>query len=76
MTLAKKANEASGGGDPVILRTLAAVYAEAGDFASAAATARKAIELSEARAPGSALASQLRRELQLYESGQRFRNGP
>jgi tetratricopeptide (TPR) repeat protein len=76
LALAKKANETSGGGDPVFLRTLAAAYAEVGDFANAAATARKAIELSDAHSPGSALARQLRRELQLYEAGQRFRSGP
>jgi len=76
LTLAKMANESSGAGDPVILRTLAAAYAEVGDFASATTTAQNAIELCEARSRGSALASQLRRELQLYESGQRFRSGP
>jgi tetratricopeptide (TPR) repeat protein len=76
LTLAKKANETSGGGDPVFLRTLAAAYAEVGDFANATATARKAIELSDAHSSGSALARQLRRELQLYEAGQRFRSGP
>ena len=76
LALAKKANETSGGGDPVFLRTLAAAYAEVGDFANAAATARKAIGLSEAHSQGSALARQLHRELQLYEAGQRFRGGP
>jgi tetratricopeptide (TPR) repeat protein len=76
LTLAKDANKATGCGNPVFLRTLAAAYAEVGDFTNAAETARKAIALSEARSPGSAFAGQLRRELQLYESGRSFGSSP
>jgi tetratricopeptide (TPR) repeat protein len=76
LALAKSATEASSGGDPVYLRTLAAAYAEVGDFTSAAATAEKAIEMSEAHSKGSALTGQLRRELQIYEAGHRFGTRP
>jgi len=69
------ATQASGGNDPIVLDTLAAAYAEAGDFSAAVQTAKKALQLAEAQS-NAALAAALRRELQLYEAGQSFREGP
>jgi tetratricopeptide (TPR) repeat protein len=65
--LAAKASEATGGANPVILRTLAAAYAQAGRFPEAAQTAQKALHLAEAQSVTS-LADALRREIKLYEA--------
>ena len=73
LALATKASQATGGNNPMILRTLAAAYAEAGQFPDAVTTARKALQLSEAQS-NTALAEELRREIQLYEAGRRFEN--
>jgi len=73
--LATQASQASGGNDPLTLDTLAAAYAEVGDFSKAVQTAKKALQLAEAQ-PNTALAAALRRELQLYEVGQSFHEGP
>ena len=52
--LARRAQQASGGKDPDVLDTLAAAYAEAGQFPNALATAGKAhrFEYPAASAPG------------------------
>ena len=69
--LAEQANQNSGGGDPIILRTLAAAYAEAGRFDDAVRTAQKAIVL--ARATGqSGLVEQLDAQLNLYAAKHPF----
>ena len=47
--LAQRANQLSGGQDAMILRTLAAAYAEAGRFAEAITTAQRALELATAQ---------------------------
>jgi protein O-mannosyl-transferase len=66
--LARLANENTGGENPFILHTLAAAFAEAGQFADAARTVRKAIAL--ARAAGQQdVAAQLNGELNRYEKG-------
>jgi protein O-mannosyl-transferase len=66
--LARRANELSGGGNPLILHTLAAAFAETGKFSDAIRTAQKAIDL--ARAAGQQdLAAQLNGELRRYEAG-------
>jgi Flp pilus assembly protein TadD len=63
--LAQQANQLAGGENPVILRTLAAAYAEAGRFSDARQSAQKAMTL--ARAAGqSDLMEQLNDELKLY----------
>jgi tetratricopeptide (TPR) repeat protein len=46
VALMEKANQLSSGKDPKVLRTLAAAYAEAGQFDDAIATAQKAIALA------------------------------
>lgn len=68
MKLAQHAAEISGGQDPAILDTLAAAYAEAGRYADAAATARRAQGLAvEQHNPS--LAEMLRTRVTLYEGG-------
>jgi len=67
--LAEQASRHSGGNRPVILRILAAAYAEAGRFAEAKETAQQALQLSDGR-DNTVLADALRKEIALYESGQ------
>jgi len=65
VALAEQANQIAGGEDPVVLRTLAAAYAEAGRFDDAVRSAQKAMVL--ARAAGqSGLVEQLDGQLKLY----------
>jgi Flp pilus assembly protein TadD len=67
VVLAEKANELSGGADPQILRTLAAAYAETGQFAGAVSAAQKALALATAQSDA-ALASELQTEIGLYQN--------
>lgn len=69
--LATEASQSTGGGNPDILRTLAAAYAEAGEFPNAVQTAQRALQLGEAQG-NTALADALRRELKLYEAGRPY----
>jgi tetratricopeptide (TPR) repeat protein len=70
--MAGQASQGSGGNNPGILRTLAAAYAEAGQFPNAVQTARKALQLVQS---DTNLAGELKREINLYEAGQPFREG-
>jgi protein O-mannosyl-transferase len=72
--LARKANQLTGGDNPVILCTLAAACAEAGRFPEAVATAQRALQLAEAQS-NQALADDLRLELHLYQARTPF-HGP
>jgi hypothetical protein len=63
---ATQASRAAGGSNPVILRTLAAAYALAGEFPDAIQTAQKALQLVQSNG---ALADTLEREVTLYEAG-------
>jgi tetratricopeptide (TPR) repeat protein len=74
ITLAAKANQSSGAGNPLILRTLAAAYAEEGSYRLAAVKARDALELA-VRQRNDALAATLRKEIELYEAGAPLREG-
>jgi spermidine synthase len=66
--LALRANQITGGENPMILSTLAAAYAGAGQFGDAQQSARKAVEQAAAAGrPG--LVEELTRELKLYEAG-------
>lgn len=69
--LATQASQASGGNNPFILRTLAAAYAQAGQFDDAVETAQKALQLAQAQS-NAALAAMLPREIQLYQAGHPF----
>jgi tetratricopeptide (TPR) repeat protein len=71
VALAQRANQLTGDGNPVVLGTLAAAYAEAGRFGDAMRSAQKAIEL--ARAAGRQdMVEQFNGELKLYEAGLPF----
>jgi Flp pilus assembly protein TadD len=72
--LAQRANQLTGGENPVILCTLAAAWAEAGRFPEAVATAQHALQLAEAQS-NPALADDLRSELKLYQANLPF-HGP
>jgi tetratricopeptide (TPR) repeat protein len=68
VALAENASRLSGGGNPVILRTLAAAYAEEGNYGRAVLTARQALELAVAQKNGT-LSATLQRDIKLYEAG-------
>lgn len=69
--LAEHANQVSSASNPIILRTLAAAYAENGRFGDATDTARLA--LNRANADGNAgLAQSLEREIALYDAGSSY----
>jgi tetratricopeptide (TPR) repeat protein len=69
--LAEQANRLSGGHRPIILRILAAAYAEAGRFPEAKETAHEALEAASNQG-NSALSDVLRKEIALYESGRPY----
>ena len=70
--LAERAAERTSRQQPVILDTLAAAYAAAGDFDRAAATAQEATSLAAAGGP-SALPSEIGKRLELYRQKKPFR---
>jgi tetratricopeptide (TPR) repeat protein len=65
--LATQASQLSGGGNPVILHTLAVAYAAEGNYRLAAATARRALELAAGQQKD-ALAATLQQEISRYET--------
>src|ERR1035441_4176377 len=68
-----RALEHSGGNDPRLLDTLAAAYAEKGQFADAVLTARRAqAQASQENQP--ALADEVGSRIALYEAEQPFRD--
>ena len=69
--LAQRANQFMGDGNPVVLGTLAAAYAEAGRFPEAEETARRALQVAETQS-NPALADALRSQLKLYQAGLPF----
>jgi len=66
--LAERANQLTGGKNPVVLCTLAAAYAEAGRFMEAIETAQHALQMAEAQS-NTTLAGALQSQLQLYRAG-------
>jgi protein O-mannosyl-transferase len=64
--LAEEANQLSGGRQPLVLRTLAAAYAEAKRFPEAVATAQRAIKLAEGQG-NVALGETIESNLKLYQ---------
>jgi tetratricopeptide (TPR) repeat protein len=68
VALAGQAMELTGGGNPIILGTLAAAYAEAGRYDEAVATARKALTDAQAQKDDK-LAGALQEQLKLYQAG-------
>jgi protein O-mannosyl-transferase len=75
VALAEKASGLPGGESPMVLRTLAAAYAENGDFAKATATAQHAVELATGRGNNS-LIETLRHEMQFYQARTPYRERP
>ena len=69
--LAEQASRSSGEKRPLVLRILAAAYAEAGRFSEARATAHEALQAADDQG-NSALSDFLRKEIALYESGQPY----
>ncbi len=69
--LAEQARRSSGGKRPLLLRILAAAYAEAGRFSEARETAHEALQAADDQG-NSALSDFLRKEIALYESGQPY----
>lgn len=73
--LAVKATTLPGGDVAIVLRTLAAAYAESGDFSKAIDTAQHAIDLATAQNNTSLLAT-LRHEIELYQARTPYRESP
>jgi Flp pilus assembly protein TadD len=69
--LALRAEQLSGGREPMFIATLAAAYAECGQFSAAVSTAQRALDLA-ARQNNPGLAEFLRRQIVLYQAGQPF----
>jgi tetratricopeptide (TPR) repeat protein len=67
VALAEHAVQLSAGRNPLFLHTLAAAYAEAGRYADAVTTARRALGLAVEQ-KNDALAATLQQEIKLYES--------
>jgi tetratricopeptide (TPR) repeat protein len=72
LELAQQANQLSGGKNVVILETLAAAQAEAGDFPKAAATAQGALPLALAARHASVSALQM--QISMYQARVPFRD--
>jgi protein O-mannosyl-transferase len=68
LALAQRANQLAGDGNPVILNTLAAAYAETGQFSEAVTTAQRALQLAVTQS-NTALADAIRSQLKLYQAG-------
>jgi len=66
LELAEEANEFSGRSNPIILRTLAAAYANAGQFSRAVEVAQLALSLTDRQSP---LATALQQEIAGYRAG-------
>ncbi len=72
---ARRADQLCSGKRVDVLDTLAAAYAEAGRFADALTTARKALDLAT-RQNAPALVDLLRTQISLYEAGKPFHQAP
>jgi tetratricopeptide (TPR) repeat protein len=73
LQLAQQVCQASGDGNPRFLDTLAAAYAERGNFARASAVAKQALAKAVARRQ-ERLVQEVRERLRLYVKGQPFRS--
>ena len=74
VVLAAHANQLGGGGNPAILRALAAAYAEEGSYGLAVVTVRRALTLAVEQ-KNEALAAMLEKEIKLYEADKPVREG-
>src|SRR2546423_2543771 len=73
--LAQKATQLPGGNVPLVVRTLAAAYAEAGDFAKAEETAQRAIDFAKPQ-NNQSLVGTLQHELEMYRARTPYRESP
>ncbi len=71
---ATQASAAADNQNPIFLRTMAAAYAQTGDFSKAQLTARRAFSLAAAQSNRS-LAEALVGDFQLYQSGRKIEDG-
>jgi tetratricopeptide (TPR) repeat protein len=71
--LARQTDQLARGSDPMMAATLAAAYAEAGQFDQAVAAARRALQLA-ARQDNAAMVAALQAQLNCYEAGSPFRD--
>ena len=71
--LAKQADRLVGGANPLVLRTLAAAYAEKGEFANAIKTARSAMQLARMHGED-ALMTDLDQQITLYQLRMPYRD--
>jgi tetratricopeptide (TPR) repeat protein len=72
VALAEAANEIASGKNPEVIDTLAAAYAESGDFVKARSLANQALDLAVSQKDG-ALTAAIRSRIQLYADGKPFR---
>jgi protein O-mannosyl-transferase len=75
LELAQQADQLSSGANLIVRRTLAAAYAEIGQFAKAIEIAQGASRLAEAQGD-SALAAQLQKEVAIYQARSPYREVP
>jgi len=73
--IAKQADQLSGGTNMVVLRTLAAAYAENGQFTKAIESARTAVPLARMNDDDS-LATELEQQIALYRLDMPYRETP
>ncbi|MGB8805110.1 MAG: tetratricopeptide repeat protein, partial [Chthoniobacterales bacterium] len=71
--LAKQADQLAGGTNTLVLRTLAAAYAENGEFANAIRTAQSAMQLARMHGEDS-LMTDLDQQIALYQLGMPYRD--
>lgn len=73
VALAERANQLSGGENPIVLRTLAAAYAENGQLPNAIAAAQQALNEANLRGNRQAAAA-IQEQLKFYQNNQPFRD--
>jgi Flp pilus assembly protein TadD len=71
--LAQEALRLSAGDNPTLIATLAAAYAEAGQFTQAIETARRALQLATAQ-NRTALGNRVQAEIASYQAGSPYRD--
>jgi hypothetical protein len=71
IALAERANELGRGRNPMALRSLAAAFAENGQYADAVAAAQQALQISRGN---SSLAATIQEQLKYYQNHQPFRD--
>ena len=73
--LAQRANQLTGDENPLILRTLAAAYAENEDFPDAIATAQRGLQIANFQ-HSAPLISAFQRQMKFYQNNQPYRDTP